>query len=227
MTSGSSPSSSSGRRSPSGEAFFVGPEGGERGPGVLVLHSWWGLTDWVKDFATRLADAGYTVLAPDLLVGARPVTADEGEKALGSVSPDDLSGLVLSSAKILQKAAKGEGEPIAVVGLSMGASMAFWLSARLPEAVRAVVTFYGAQSIDFDEATASFQGHFAEDDHLVSEEDRVVTESFIRLGDNETEFHLYPGTKHWFFEPGENHDPEAAELAWDRTLDFLRREFLQ
>jgi carboxymethylenebutenolidase len=205
----------------SGEAFFVAPEGGEKCPGVLLLHSWWGLTAWTKDLATRIADEGYMVLAPDLLQGARPKTSEEGERILSELSPDELSSLVLASARIVQNASAGDGQPIAVVGFSMGASMAFWLSARLPDVIGAVVTFYGAQSIDFDEATASFQGHFADDDHLVSEEDRVVTEAFIRLGENETEFHLYPGTNHWFFEPGDTFDADAADLAWERMLDFI------
>jgi dienelactone hydrolase len=87
--------------------------------------------------------------------------------------------------------------------------------------VGAAVSFYGAQSIDFDEATADYQGHYAELDHIVSEEDRVVTESFIRLGGRPTEFHLYPGTRHWFFEEGDNFDPDAADLAWSRTREFL------
>jgi dienelactone hydrolase len=58
----------------------------------------------------------------------------------------------------------------------------------------------------------------------VSEEDRVVTESFIRLGGRSTEFHVYPDTGHWFFEEGKSYDPRAAELAWDRTVDFLARQ---
>ena len=223
MASDPSPSSTSPGSGGSGQAFFVGPEDGTKGPGVLILHSWWGLNDWAKDFATRLADEGYTVLAPDLMAGEQPTTSDEGEAALAALSPDELSSLVLSSAQILQNASAGDEQPIAVIGFSMGASMAFWLSARLPDSVAAVVTFYGAQSIDFDEASAAYQGHFAEDDHLVSEEDRVVTESFIRLGDNSTEFHVYPGTRHWFFEAGDTHDPVAAELAWGRTLEFLDR----
>ena len=111
--------------------------------------------------------------------------------------------------------------PFGVIGFSMGASLALWLSARLTQEVGSVVAFYGTQSIDFDDATAVYQGHYAEDDHIVTEEDRVVTESFIRLGGRDTDFHLYPGTQHWFFEEGENYDPEAAELAWERVESFL------
>ncbi|MEM9566376.1 MAG: dienelactone hydrolase family protein [Actinomycetota bacterium] len=204
-----------------GEAFLVDPKGGP-GPGVLVLHSWWGLTPWVRDFCRRLADVGFTALAPDLFDGVQPMTEAEGEAVLAGLDPDELSGLVMSSAQTLRAASIDGERPIAVIGFSMGGSLALWLSARLTQEVGSVVVFYGAQSIDFDDATAVYQGHFAEDDHMVSEEDRVVTESFIRLGGRDTDFHLYPGTKHWFFEDGERFDPEAAELAWQRTEAFLQ-----
>ena len=204
-----------------GEAFLVAPPGGGDGPGVLILHSWWGLTHWVREFCRRVAAEGYTVLAPDMFDGVQPITEAEGEAVLGSVDADELSGLVMSSAHTLRALSADPSQPIAVIGFSMGASLALWLSARLPTAVSAAVAFYGAQSIDFDDATADYQGHYAELDHIVSEEDRVVTESFIRLGGRHTEFHLYPGTRHWFFEEGDSFDPEAAGLAWDRTRQFL------
>ncbi len=207
-----------------GEAFLVDPPGGSQGPGVLVLHSWWGLNDWVRDFCRRLAGEGYTVVAPDLFDGVQPATEAEGEAVLAGADPDELSGLVMSSAHTLRAVADDPNRPIAVLGFSMGASLALWLSARLGSTINAVVAFYGAQSIDFDEATAAYQGHFATDDHIVSDDDKVVTESFIRLGGQSTEFHTYPGTKHWFFEAGENFDPDAAELAWKRTVDFLAQQ---
>jgi carboxymethylenebutenolidase len=204
-----------------GEAFLVEPADGTSGPGVLVLHSWWGLNDWTRDFCRRIADLGYTVVGPDLLEGANPATEAEAQRALAERSPDELSGLVISSARTLRAVAKDPNAPIAVIGLSMGASMALWLAARLPEEVAAAIAFYGTQSIDFDDAKATFQGHFGDDDHMVSEEDRVVTESFLRLGDNTTEFHVYPGAKHWFMEQGENFDDDAARLAFERMSTFL------
>ena len=203
-----------------GEAFLIDPPGGA-GPGLLVLHSWWGLTPWAREFCRRLAGLGYTVLAPDLFDGVQPMTEAEGEAVLADADADQLSGLVMSSAQTLRVASADAERPIGVIGFSMGASLGLWLSARLTREVGAVVAFYGTTSIDFDDATATYQGHFAEEDHMVSEEDRVVTESFIRLGGQETDFHLYPGTKHWFFEEGDNHDPEAAELAWQRMQSFL------
>lgn len=209
-------------RRKAGEAFLVDPSGGA-GPGVLVLHSWWGLNPWTREFCRRVAGLGFTVLAPDLFDGVQPVTEAEGEAVLASLSPDELSGLVMSSAQTLRAASADPAEPISVIGFSMGASLGLWLSARLTREVGSVVSFYGTQSIDFDDATASYQGHYAEDDHIVSEDDRVVTEAFIRLGGQETDFHLYPGTKHWFFEEGDNFDESAADLAWRRLEEFLNR----
>lgn len=211
----------------SGEAFLVNPRGGSKGPGVLLLHSWWGLTEEVKDLAERIADEGFTVIAPDLMDGARPTTIEEGEAALAELSPDEMSGLVMSSAHALRAVAKDQTAPIGVVGLSMGGSMALWLSARLPESVAAVVTFYGAQSIDFDEANATYLGHFGDQDHMIDEEERVVTESFIRLGGRDTTFHVYEGAGHWFFESGEHYNAEAAGLAWSRTAEFLKTHLQQ
>ncbi len=200
---------------------MVDPPGGESGPGVLVLHSWWGMTEWTREFCRRIAALGYTVVGPDLLEGETPQSADVAEQVLAERSPDELSGLVMSSAQTLRAVSKDPNGKIAVIGLSMGASMALWLSARLPEEVSAAVVFYGAQSIDFDVATAAYQGHFGDQDHMVSEEDRVVTESFIRLGDKTTDFHVYPGAQHWFMEEGATFDPTAAELAFDRMSAFL------
>lgn len=210
-----------------GEAFLVDPPGGVQGPGLLVLHSWWGLNPWLRDFCRRLAAEGYTVLAPDMFDGVQPVTEAEGQAVLAGVDPDELSGLVMSSAQTLRAVSNDSTKPIGVIGFSMGASLGMWLSARLTREVGAVVVFYGAQAIDFDDATAVYQGHFAEDDHIVSEEDRVTTESFIRLGGLTTEFHLYPDTRHWFFEAGENHHSDAAELAWQRMTGFLDKNLVE
>ncbi len=208
---------------PAGEAFLVDPPGGTGGPGVLVLHSWWGLNDWTQTFCRRVAKLGYTVVAPDLFDGVQPVTEAEGKAVLEASQPDDLSGLVMSSAHTLRVMASDTAQPIAVIGFSMGASLAFWISARLPDVVDRTICFYGTQSIDFDDANAKFQGHFGDDDHLVSEEDRVVTESFLRLGGQDTEFFVYPGAKQWFFEAGNNFDEQQAELAWSRMVPFLDR----
>src|SRR3970282_2145666 len=50
------------------EGFLAVPPSG-RGPGILVLHAWWGLNDTMKAFCTQLAESGFVTFAPDLYHG--------------------------------------------------------------------------------------------------------------------------------------------------------------
>ena len=137
------------------------------------------------------------------------------------------SALVLSSARALRAVCDTPAEPIAVIGLSMGASWGLWLAARSPEEVAATVAFYGTQSVDFNESRSAFLGHFAEFDTLVSGDDVVELEAHLHLVGRPVEFHRYPGTAHWFFEADREsaYDAGAAELAWERTIAFLDQHF--
>ena len=109
-----------------------------------------------------------------------------------------------------------------LLGWSMGASMALWLAARVPDDVAATAVYYGGQDIDMEDARSAFLGHYAETDPYVDEDGLVLLESELHLDGMEVEFHRYPGTRHWFAEPDRpEHDPHAAALAWDRTLDFF------
>ena len=200
-------------------AYFVQPEAG-RGPGVLLLHSLWGLTSSVKELADRLADRGYTVLAPDINFGELPQTEKEGIDRLGEADPDRLASLVLSSVSLLaDKSAEG---PIGVVGFGMGGSLGLWASVRLADLVGAVVSFYGTQQIDFAGSRSSYLIHFAEEDEYITDDEAVFMEATLGLEALLVEVITYPGTRHGFCEPdSESYDPEAFDLAWQRTLEFL------
>lgn len=207
-----------------GSAYLVHPHEGP-GPGVLLLHSWWGLTPFFKDLASRLADEGYTVLVPDLLEGKQPATPDEAERTLAEADVNKGAALVLSSARALRAASRDPRAPIAVIGFSMGASWGLWLSARSPQEVAATVGFYGTQSIDFGDAHSAYLGHFAEFDALVPDDEVVELEAHLRMLGREVTFWRYPGTSHWFFEADRElaYVESAAQLAWQRTLEFLRQ----
>jgi carboxymethylenebutenolidase len=207
-----------------GSAYLVVPDDG-RGHGVLVLHSWWGLTPSVKAVVERLADAGYTALAPDLLAGAAPDDPDDARQVLADSDPNETAALILSSVVALRANSADHDAAVAVVGYSMGASWALWLATRQPVSVDAVVAFYGAQNIDFVDLAAPVLGHFAEDDPFVTEDELVEMQAQLMLLDHHIEFHRYPGARHWFDEdtPVSDRDREASTLAWERTLDFLAR----
>ena len=209
-----------------GSAYLVQPEAGP-GPGVLVLHSWWGLTSFFKGICDSLADRGFTALAPDLLGGDLPITPDDAQQALENADINRSAALVLSAARATRAASRDPSQPIGVIGFSMGASWALWLSARSPAEVGAAIAYYGTQSIDLSPARCPVLGHFATIDSMVPDGEVVALEAHLfELGRDARIWH-YDHTTHWFAEADRApaYDEAAATLAWQRTADFLD-EFL-
>ena len=200
-------------------AYFVQGESGP-GPGVLILHSFWGLTAAVKNLADGLADRGYTVLAPDINFGELPESEQEALDHLGAVSPDRLASLVLSSVNLLH--GQSAAGPIGLVGFGMGGSLALWASVRLSDLVGAAVSFYGTQQIDFAGSRAAYLIHLAEEDDYITEDEAAFMEATMGLERLAVEVVRYQGTRHGFCEPdGDSFDPAAFERAWEATLGFL------
>jgi carboxymethylenebutenolidase len=200
-------------------AYFISGDRGP-GPGVLVLHSFWGLTPSVKSLCDDLADHGYTVLAPDINFGELPASEQDALDHLGRADPNRLASLVLSSARLLHE--KSTEGPIGMVGFGMGGSLALWASVRLAGMVRAAVSFYGSQQIDFAGSQSSYLIHLAEDDDYVSNDEAAFMEATMRLEELDVEVVRHPGTRHGFAEPdGDTFDPTAFDRAWVGTLEFL------
>jgi carboxymethylenebutenolidase len=107
----------------------------------------------------------------------------------------------------------------------MGGHWALWLSQRPGLPIGATVTFYGARAGDYSASRSAFQGHFADQDEWVSEAGLKKLRQSLEAAGRPAEFHTYPGTRHWFFESDRKDafDPNAAELAWERTIRFLRK----
>lgn len=201
-------------------AYFI-QDGPAPGPGVLLLHSFWGLTSSVKALADRLADDGYTVLVPDINFGELPASESEAVGHLGKANPDRLASLVLSSAQLLQE--KSSQPTIAAVGFGMGGSMALWASVRLNAIIDRVVSFYGTQQIDFAGSRSRYLIHLAETDDYITDDETAFMEATMGLESLEVGFHRYPGTEHGFADPdGDTFDPDSFDLAWKRTVEFLR-----
>jgi carboxymethylenebutenolidase len=205
------------------QAYLARPAGGS-GPGVLVLHAWWGLTPVFTRICDDLAARGYVALAPSLF--SRGATADTIPDAEALRDAQDEEAVVrpvlLASAALLRSLPGVSPAPLAVIGFSLGAYWAFHLSQVQPEDVGAVVVFYGAGEGDFRETRAAYLGHFAEQDPYEDLGYVRDLEQQIRDAGRDVAFHVYPETRHWFVEPNRpEYDPDAAALAWERTRAFL------
>ncbi len=203
-------------------AYFISGDRGP-GPGVLVLHSFWGLTRSVKSLCDDLADHGYTVLAPDINFGELPQSEQDALDHLGNADPNRLASLVLSSARLLHE--KSTEGPIGIVGFGMGGSLALWASVRLGDLIGAAVSFYGSQQIDFAGANAAYLVHLADEDEYVSDDEAAFMEATMRLENLDVEVVRRRGTRHGFAEPdGDTFDPIAFDDAWAKTLRLLETQ---
>ncbi len=205
------------------EGYLAEPHSGQ-GPGVLVLHAWWGLNETVRRLCDRLAREGYVALAPDLYHGRVVDDVAAAEAMVESLDAERALAEAARAARALGERTAGTGDGLAVVGLSLGANFALALSAAAPELVRSVVLFYGTGAADFSVSRASYLGHFAEDDDFEPASGVDGLEAALRRAGRPVEFHRYPGTGHWFFEPDRpgTYDEASAKLAWERTLAFLQ-----
>lgn len=215
-------------KSPEGTVSgYLGVPGKGNGPGVLVLHAWWGLNDFFKDLCDRLATAGFVAFAPDLYHGATASTRDEAESLLSKLDQKAAGRDIVSAVRGLEIHPRVKGNRLGLVGFSLGAFLGLWLAQELPANLAAVVLFYGTREGNYERGFAStkaaFLGHFAETDEFESPASVRELETLLRTSGRDVTFHTYPATTHWFFEKDRSdaYDADAAKLAWQRTIRFL------
>jgi carboxymethylenebutenolidase len=207
------------------QGYLALPPTGE-GPGVLVLHAWWGLNDTIKSFCKRLAAEGFVVFALDLYHGKVAGTIPEAEALGGALDANYLQAKaeIAEATLFLDERSGRSGGGLTVVAFSLGVYYALDLAAASPKHVRRVVIFYGSGDGDYANSQAAYLGHFAENDPYEPRSGIDQLEANLKRLGRPVTFYHYPGTGHWFFEPdrADAYNPAAATLAWERTLAFLR-----
>lgn len=211
-----------------GSGYLAKPERGA-GIGLVVIQEWWGLVPHIKDVCDRFAAEGFTALAPDLYHGRTATEPDEAGKEMMAMdmarAARDMGGAV--DHLLASDAVRGEG--VGVTGFCMGGGLALVLATQRPDAIRACVPWYGlipwpdAQP-DWSALEAPVRGHYAERDGFFGPDKVAELERQLADLGKDVELHVYPGVDHAFFNDTrpEVYDAAAADLAWTRTLEFLR-----
>jgi carboxymethylenebutenolidase len=199
------------------------------GPGVIVIQEWWGLTNHIADVCNRLAAEGFVALAPDLYGGRTTHDPAEAGRLMQQLPVEQAARDLAGAVDFLLAHESVTSAKVGAVGFCMGGGFVLVLAAQQGDKIGAAVSFYGVLKEDFPSfagLTAPVLGHFGERDEMAGPDAvralaaRIEAESGVK-----PEFHIYPAG-HAFFND-ENHmgtyDPEQAQLAWTRTLEFLRR----
>lgn len=213
--------------------WVVYPERDDDAPVVIVIMEIYGMTDWIRSVADRLAADGFIALAPDLLSGMGP--AGGGTESLGS--RDDVVAAVreLSSEEAMIRldavrdyamsieSATGE---VGVVGYCWGGSTSFAYAVHQPE-LDAAVVYYGTSPSEaeaYEQISAPVLGLYGGDDQRVNATIPTAREAMDGLGKT-YEVEIYEGAGHGFLRAQperEGANMRAAEQAWPRTIAFFR-----
>ena len=210
------------------DGYLAAPAAGGKAPGIVVIQEWWGINDQIKGVAERFAAAGYRALVPDLFRGKVAMEAKEAEHLMNGLDFADAASQDIRGAVQYLKAT-GSAKA-GVTGYCMGGAVAVLAAAFVPES-DAYVTWYGYPPLEYVDAArikAPVLGHWATHDQFFAIAGVDALEARLKAAGVDFEFHRYDA-KHAFANeeadsmklPPLGYNPEAAELAWKRTLAFF------
>jgi len=204
------------------QALVALPQRGT-GKGVLLFHPWWGLNADIEKFSQMLAEAGFVVMAPDYYQGKIADTIAEAESLRDGMDGMLAQKIALHAADTLLEMPAVEKTGIVTIGFSLGAGFAIYAAQEKSQDVPGVVLFYGIGEGKFDEIRASFLMNMAENDVYEEQEWTDWFKNELEKAGRHFEAVTYPGTEHWFMEPGRpEYQEDASQLAWQRTIEFIR-----
>ena len=210
------------------QGYLAEPAAAAGAPGIVVLQEWWGLNDQIRGVADRYAAAGYVALVPDLYRGKSTVEAAEAEHLMTNLNFGDAAGQDVAGAVgfLKQRCAK-----VGVTGYCMGGALTLLAMVHVPAADAGVV-WYGFPPLEYIDAgkiKAPLMGHYAIDDAPFPIATVGLLEDKLRAANVDFESHRYQAMHAFANEtqvganrlPITEYQPEAAALAWTRTLAFL------
>ncbi len=208
------------------DGYLATPKGG-RGPGIVLIQEYWGLVDHIKDLAERFSHAGFLVLAPDLYHGQQAKSPDEAGKLMMAMNIAEAAKDIKGAAAYLIALDGVTPKKVATIGFCMGGQLALYAACEFPDSIGAVVDFYGAHpAVKPNVLTLSgpVQFHFANRDKSTPVEKANALVKAIQDAGKQVEAHFYEADHAFFNDTREKvYNPEAAQLAWDRTVQFLKK----
>jgi len=211
-------------------AYLVRPKGDEKQPGVVVIHEAGGLNPHIEDVTRRVALEGFLAIGPDALspLGGTPEDGNKVRELFGKLDRKSTIENYIAAVRYLRTHPLSTGK-VGVVGFCWGGEMANQLAVNSPD-LSAVVPYYGAQpeSEDVSKIKASLLLHYAGIDERVNKGIPAFEEA-LKKASVEYRIFMYEGAKHAFNNDtrADRYNREAAQLAWQRTISFLKEKLKQ
>jgi len=207
------------------QALLYTPAGKGPFPALIVVHEYWGLNDWVKQQASKLADQGYQALAIDLYRGRVADTPDMAHELMRGVPEDRAKRDLHAAFEFLQAQPNVTKDRIGAIGWCMGGGYALEVALAEPTLAADVIN-YGHLATDpeaIKKINASILGLFGGQDRGITPEDVHKFEAAMKLAGKKIEVKIYDDAGHAFENPGNKEGYRAADTAdaWQRTMRFL------
>ncbi len=207
--------------------YLAKPDSGS-GPGLVVIQEWWGLDDHMADIVDRFAAEGFVALAPDLFGGKVAHDSDEAGALMQQLPVDQAARDLGGAVDYLLADDAVTSSKVGAVGFCMGGGFVLQLAAQQGDKIGAAVPFYGvgdAVPQEYNGISAPIQGHYAEQDAFYPVEQAREQEQQIRAQSQADVEFFYYAAGHAFHNDKDKlgtYDAEAAKLAWQRTVEFLK-----
>ena len=197
-------------------------------PGVIIIHDWWGLGNYVRETADQFASSGYVAIAPDLYSGKYAKDPDEARELSSAIDPAvakkllDITDVYLRALDVSR---------VGITGFCFGGTLAFQYLCDSRE-IKAAVIFYASNLPSDDrlkEITAPLLIIYGDKDRSVPLERVQQLEQTLKTLGKDARLLIYPDAPHAFFnnDSKQNYRSDAAKDAWEKTVEFFNERLLQ
>ena len=207
------------------QAVLYTPPGKGPFPAIIVIHEYWGLNDWVKEQASKLADQGYEALAIDLYRGKVATTPDMAHELMRGLPEDRAKRDLHAAFEFLQSQPNVKKNRIAAIGWCMGGGYSLDVALQEPTLAADVIN-YGHLATDpaaLNKINSPILGLFGGQDRGITPDDVHKFEAAMKQAGKKIEVKIYDDAGHAFENPNNKEGYRAADAAdaWQRTVSFL------
>ena len=195
-------------------------------PAVIVIHENRGLNPHIKDVDRRMALEGFLALAPDFLTpaGGTPEDEEKAREMIGALDRPATIANAVATVQFLKNHELSNGK-VGAIGFCWGGGMVNQTAVNAGADLAAAVPYYGqvADAADVPKIKAKLLLQYAGLDERINAGIPGYEEALKAAG-VDYQIHIYENANHAFNNDTSEarYNKEAADLAWSRTLEFLK-----